>query len=257
MPEPSPVTFERDGHVALVTIDRPPVNAMSFAVYDELRHRFHEIAEDEDVRAVVLSGGGDRAFVAGHDVNEFVSMDYEGATDSLARVRITFNAIYDCPVPVIAAINGPALGTGLALCSLCDVRLASDRAFFALPEIDVGVLGGAKHVMRIATQGLTRLMMYTGRRVSAEHALRVGMIDEIHPHEEVRAAAMALAQEIASKSPAAIRLGKQGLNRIETMSLKEGYEYECTLTAAIRRTPEAAAGARAFLEGRGPAPQTA
>lgn len=238
--------------VATVTIDRAPVNAMAFSVYDELRQTFHELAEREDLGAVVLTGAGDRAFVGGHDVNEFVSLDFEGATDRLAHVRITFNSVYDCPVPVIAAINGPAIGTGLALASVCDIRLASDRARFAMPEINVGVLGGSKHLMRLAPQGMTRLMYYTGRRIDAHEALRLGIVDEVHPHETVREAATALAQEIAAKSPAAIRMAKQGLNRVENMALKEAYEYECTLTAAVRRTPEAAEGARAFLEGREP-----
>jgi enoyl-CoA hydratase len=250
------VRLERDGAVAVVTIDKPPVNAMSFADYDDLRRVFHVISDDPDIRSVVFTGAGERAFCAGHDVKDFVSLDHEGATDGLARVRITFNAVYDCPKPVIAAVNGPALGTGLALASLADIRLASPNAFFALPEIDRGVLGGSKHAMRLLPQGLTRLMVFTGRRISAEHALRVGMIEEIHPPGELIDAAMGLAHEIAGKSPTAIHLAKQGLNRIETMGLKEAYEYECTLTAEVRRTPEAGANARAFLEGRGPQPET-
>lgn len=248
----SNVRLEKIDDVALVTLDRPPVNAVSGPVYEELRLVFTRLSEDESVRAIVLTGAGDKAFCGGNEVQEFVDLTFDTATEFLARVRITFNAIYDCPVPVIAAINGPAVGTGMALVSLCDIRLASPKAFFALPEIDRGVLGGSKHVMRLAPQGLTRLMVYTGRRIPAETALRVGMVDEIHPHEELLGASMDLAREIASKSPTAIRLAKRGLNRVESMNFKEAYEYECTLTAAVRRTPEAREGAAAFLEKRRP-----
>ena len=191
-------------------------------------------------------------FCGGNEVNDFTDLSFDGASEYLARVRLTFAAMYDCPIPIIGAVNGSAVGTGIVLATLCDVRVASERAKFALPEIDVGVLGGSRHVMRLAGQGMTRLMMYTGRRISAQEALRVGIVDQVVPDAEVISTAMAIAEEIAEKSPPAIRLAKQGLNRSEWMTLKEGYEFECTLTAAVRRTPEAGEGACAFLEKRKP-----
>lgn len=244
------VRVERIARIALVTLDNPPVNAISFDMYGEIRRTFHELSEDDDLRAIVLTGAGDRAFCAGNDVRDFVDLDFEGATEALAGVRIAYNAMSDCPVPIVAAVNGPAVGTGLVLPTLCDIRLASTEAIFALPEIDVGVLGGGKHLMRVATLGMTRLMMYTGRRIDVEEARRIGMIDEIHPPDRLLAAAIELADEIASKSPAAIRLAKLGLNRVEEMGVREAYEYECTLTAAVRRSPEARESALAFLEKR-------
>jgi len=243
------VTVDRG--LAVVTLDRPSANAVSLEVYDELRRTFHRLGEDKDMRVAVFTGAGN-VFCGGNDVNDFVDLDFDQATEYLAHVRLTFNAMYDCPVPIIGAVNGGAVGTGIVLASLCDIRIASTRARFALPEIDVGVLGGSRHLMRLAGQGMTRMMMYTGRRISAEEALHVHIVDQVVSPEELMPRTMALAEEIASKSPPAIRLAKQGLNRTEEMGLKEGYEFECTLTAAVRRTPEAKEGALAFLEKRAP-----
>lgn len=237
--------------IAHVTLNRPPVNSFNLAFYDELRRTFHRLADDDSLRVVVLTGSG-RVFCAGNDVNDFVDLDFETSVEYLARVRLAFNSVYDCPVPVIGAINGAAVGTGIALASVCDFRVGSERAKFALPEIDVGVLGGSKHVMRIATQGMTRMMMYTGRRLTAEEAQQVGIVDICVSEEDLSRTVGEIAEEIARKSPTAIRLAKQGLNRVEGMSLKEGYEYECTLTAAVRRTANAREGALAFLEKREP-----
>jgi enoyl-CoA hydratase len=245
------VKVEVDRGLAVVTLDRPSANAVSLEVYDELRRTFHRLGEDKDLRVAVFTGAG-KVFCGGNDVNDFVDLDFDQATEYLAHVRLTFNAIYDCAIPVVGAINGAAVGTGIVLASLCDIRIASEKAKFALPEIDVGVLGGSRHVMRLAGQGMTRLMMYTGRRLSAQEALQAHIVDQVVAPEDLMPTAMALAEEIASKSPPAIRLAKQGLNRTEFMTLKEGYEFECTLTAAVRRTPEAKEGALAFLEKRAP-----
>lgn len=245
------VKVKVDRGLAVVTIDRAPANAVSLEVYDELRRTFHRLGEDDTMRVAVLTGAG-KVFCGGNEVNDFVDMDFDTASEYLAHVRLTFNALYDCPIPVIAAINGSAVGTGIVLTSLCDIRIASETARFALPEIDVGVLGGSRHVMRLAGQGMTRLMMYTGRRISAAEAMRAHIVDQVVAADQVLPTAMEVAEEIASKSPPAIRLAKRGLNVTEWMNLKEGYEYECTLTAAVRRTDEAREGALAFLEKRQP-----
>lgn len=240
-----------DRGLAVVTLDRGPANAVSLEVYDELRRTFHRLGEDPEMRVAVFTGAG-RVFCGGNDVNDFVDLDFDQASEYLAHVRLTFAAMYDCAVPIIGAINGSAVGTGIVLATLCDIRIASERAKFALPEIDVGVLGGSRHVMRLAGQGMTRLMMYTGRRITAAEALRAHIVDQVVPDEDVLPTAMKLAEEIAEKSPPAIRLAKVGLSRSEEMGLKPGYEFECTLTAAIRKTAEAKEGALAFLEKRRP-----
>lgn len=240
-----------DRGVALVRFDRPPVNSFNREMYSQMRRTFRRLSDRADLRSVVLTGNG-KVFCAGNDVNDFVDLNIDQSSEYLANVRISFAALFDCPVPVIAAINGPAVGTGIALTSLCDIRIASETAMFALPEIDVGVLGGSKHVMRIAPQGLTRKMMYTGVRVSAEDALAVSMVEEVVPVDKVLDRALELANTIAEKSPSAIRLAKSGLNRVENMTLNEGYEFECKLTTEVRRSAEASEGALAFLEKRRP-----
>lgn len=245
------IRVQVDRGIALVRLDRPPVNSFNREMYSQMRRTFRRLSDRADLRSVVLTGNG-KVFCAGNDVNDFVDLNIDQSSEYLANVRIAFAQLFDCPVPVIAAINGSAVGTGIALTSLCDIRIASETARFALPEIDVGVLGGSKHVMRIAPQGLTRKMMYTGVRVTAAEALAVSMIDEVVPVDQVLDRALELANTIAEKSPSAIRLAKKGLNRVENMTLNEGYEYECTLTTEVRRSAEASEGARAFLEKRRP-----
>jgi enoyl-CoA hydratase len=246
------LSVKRAGRIALVTIARPPVNALSFDAYDAIRRVFRRLSNDRSASVIALTGAGRRAFVAGHDVREFVDLDPERAEEKLARVRLAFNALEDCAVPVIAIVNGAAIGAGFALASLCDIRIASSDAVFALPEIDVGVLGSASHMMRLAPQGLTRLLVLTGRRIAAEQALEAGIVEEVHSPEAVFESGIALAREIAAKSPAAVRLAKRGLQRVEQLSVRAGYEYECELTCAVRRSADAPESARSFLEKREP-----
>lgn len=231
--EPNVLVNKVDG-IAFMQLARPPVNAFDRSMYDQARRTFHRITDDREVHVVVLTGQG-HVFCGGNELREFVDFSFEVANEHLAHVRLCLNAMYDCPVPIIGAINGAAVGTGCSLASLCDIRIAARSAVFALPEIDVGVLGGARHNLRTIPQGLLRLMMYTGRRITADQALAASMVDEVAADDEILPRATALAQEIARKNPDAIRMAKQCLNRVESMSLKEGYEYECTQTAALRK----------------------
>lgn len=247
------ISVTRDGGILTVLVDRPPVNSLSFDMFDQLRTTFHRIREDESARVVLLRTAGEKAWVAGNDVTEFVDLTYDTATDGLARVRTAFNAVYDCPVPVIALMDGAAVGSGLCLASVCDVRIATRGTTIALPEINVGVLGGSKHAMRLLTQGTTRMMMYTGRRLDAERAWQLGFVDElVEDTAALTAAGAQLAEEIAAKAPPAIRLAKYGLNGVEDMALKPAYEFECTLTAQSRLDPVAGEAASAWLEKRTP-----
>ncbi len=242
----------RDGRIATVTIDRPPVNSLSFSAYESVRRTFAELGADGSVSVIILTGAGTRAFCAGHDVNEFVTLTPETADLNLPRVRAAFDAVQNCPVPVIAAVNGAAVGAGLALASLSDIRLAAASAVFSLPEIDVGVLGSASHLMRLVPQGSARLLALTGRRIAAEQARDLGFVEEVWPADELAEAAHALAVEIAGKNPHALRLMKYALNRLEEMPAADGYELECQMTAKVRRDRNAAEGARAFIENRDP-----
>lgn len=228
------VLVEKKNNIAFVTMARPPVNAFNRSMYGQLRRTLNKIGDDSEVHAVLLTGQG-HVFCGGNDINEFVDFSFETANEHLAIARLCFNAVYDCPVPIIAAVNGAAVGTGLGIAGLCDIRISAASAIYSLPEINVGVLGGARHTLRYTPQGLTRLMMYTGRKISAPQALAACMIEEMVPDDQLMSHATALAEEIASKNPKALRLAKESFNRTEFMSMKEGYEFECTLTAQLRK----------------------
>lgn len=247
-----PIRTARDGRIAVVTIDRPPVNALSFDAYDEVAATFRSLSADPELSVVVLTGAGEKIFCAGHDVKEFVTLTPESAHAQLPRVCAAFDAVAECGLAVIAAVNGPAIGAGLALASLSDIRLASTTATFALPEIDVGVLGSASHLMRLVPQGTARLLALTGRRMTAEQAQRVGMVEEIYEPAELMPAALALAEEIAAKSPPAVRLCKLTMNQLEYLPAAAGYALECEGTEELRRGRNAAEGARAVLDKRSP-----
>jgi enoyl-CoA hydratase len=243
---PTQLVVDRVGSVATVTIDVPPVNIVDADLYVELRQCFEDLGRDPSVRAVILTGAGRRAFCAGNSLDDFVKLDERTAVDYLMNVRACFNAVYECSAPVVGAINGPALGTGLVLASVCDIRLASTTSTFALPEIDVGILGGQRHLMRIAPQGLTRRMALTGERLNAHDALAAGLVEALHEPEDLMAAAFELANTLAAKSPVAMRLAKISLNLLERMELREGYEFECDLSATLRQFSDASKAAAAI-----------
>ena len=198
------------------------------------------------------SGAGQRAFCAGADIRARLDGDSRFPEDHGRRAREAFNSIYECPIPVIGAINGPALGAGLALAASCDYLIASENANFALPEIDVGLMGGARHLGRLFPQGVTRRLHYTADRLPAAEAYRLGAVHKVVPSEQLMDVAMEEARIIAAKMPMGIRLAKEGLNMIEWMDLKNGYRFEQTRTAILRKTDDAVEAKRAFLERRTP-----
>ena len=236
--------------VYTITIDRPPVNAPRFADLAVANDLFAQLTEDEEMRCLVLTAAGERGFVPGPDITELAELTAESAERNTDLVQELLGRIHELPVPVIAAINGAALGLGMAVASVCDVRIASEKAVFGLPEIDLAVLGGSAHTARLLPQGKTRLMMYTGWRVDAAEAYRLGMVESVHPPDELMTEARRIADTTAEKYPPAVRLAKVGLNRIEFMPLTEAYAYECTLTTQLREDPEAAAVAERFLASR-------
>lgn len=241
------------GHpgVVLVTLDRPPVNAASLAIFRSLRDLFGSIADDRNVRCVILTGAG-KMFCAGADVKELSERTTEG---QLARSEISrgcFEAIRRCPVPVIAAVNGTALGAGFVIASSCDLLIASESATFGLPEVNVGVMGGTRHTARVLPDKLVRYLALTGRKIDARTLLAYGGANEVVAAEQILATALAIADEIARKSPAAVRLMKESINLTEDMPLTEGYRIEqlfTTLTSSMEESKEASL---AFIEKREP-----
>ncbi len=239
-------------HIALVTMNNPPVNAQPMEFMQELTDVFDTLNDREDVRVAVLTGAG-KTFSAGADLKQRPDLSQPGFRSRRNRiVREVAYAIADNAKPTIAAVNGPALGAGLGLATSCDIIVASERAVFGLPEIDVGLMGGGKHTARVFPHSLARRMMLTGYRVPAEEAYRRGLIEAALPHEELMPWAMNLAREIASKSPLATRFAKDSMRTIENMTLRDGYIYEQGNTAKLSISDDAKEAVFAFREKRPP-----
>ena len=204
-----------------------------------------------DVRAIVLEGAGPH-FCAGNDLAEFATMTPENGVERMWRVREAFFAIQDCPVPVVGAVHGVAIGTGLAIAASCDFVVAAEDARFGLPELTVGVMGGARHLARMAPQPLVRRMFFTGEHITAKDFAAAGGAVMVCPRAELRDRALGFAHRIAGFSPTAVRLAKQILNRIETMDLQAGYAFEQGFTVKMSGHPDSKEALKAFSEKRAP-----
>jgi enoyl-CoA hydratase len=246
------VGLEVRDHVGIVTVDRPPVNAVNLQLYEEITDTFGTVNDRDDVRVAILRAEGEKAFMAGNDLNEFATMDPNNAKERMRKVRESFWSVYDCRVPVIGAINGPALGSGLAYAAVCDALVAAEEAAFGLPEINVGVMGGAKHLSRLVPQMVVRYMHYTGETLTAKALKEYGAVIEVVPQERLLPSTLELAERIAKKSPIAIRFAKKSLNKIEYMDLKEGYELEQGLTGELSGYEDSKEAVRAFFKEREP-----
>lgn len=249
----SVITCEIKDHIALVTMNNPPVNAQSPEFHDGMKEVFDRISDTPDVRVAVLTGAG-RVFSAGADIRSRAGKVREPGEQwaSSRRGRETFHSIMECKKPVIGALNGPALGAGLAVAASCDILVTAERGSLGLPEIDVGLLGGGRHAMRLFSHSLTRRMMLTGYRVPGPELYRLGIVEACVPSEDLMEAAMGFAREIASKSPTAIVLAKHALNTIEEMSLRDGYRFEQGMTAELGKYEDSKEAMLAFAEKRPP-----
>lgn len=246
------VKLEVSNYIALVTLDRPPVNALDRDARDAIVGTFDEISEREDIRVAVLTGAGS-AFCAGADLKD--RPDASIAGDFLRHNRITRetgNSIRECRKPVIAAVNGAALGAGLGLMASCDIYLASENATFGMPEINVGLAGGISMLRTLFGRSTTRRMFFTGRRLTAAELLERNIIEMVTSLERLIPEAMAIAQEIASKSPVAIAYAKEAANMVDLMPQRDAYRFEQNITMALAKTEDAKEARMAFLEKRTP-----
>jgi enoyl-CoA hydratase len=234
--------------VAEVFLDHPPVNALPSAGWAHLAKTIRALGEDENVRVVLLAANG-KGFCAGVDIKELardsrlISKVNRGCYDSFA-------AVYDCPVPIIAAVHGFCLGGGIGLVGSSDIIIASEDATFGLPEIDRGAMGAATHLMRMFPVQKVRRMFYTGEPITAAEAYRLGAVESVVKREEVLPAARALAKNIAGKSPRAVRLAKWALNGIELMDIKKSYRYEQGFTFEMYTSPDSQEARDAFVDKR-------
>jgi len=252
----SSIGVDISDYVATVTLDRPPVNAVDNATFAELREAFLGFNDDRDVRVVIFTATGDRAFMAGVDLRTVGQPAGEPTatlvTDPARPARDAMWAITDCAVPVIGAINGPALGAGLAFAACCDILVASENATFGTTEINVGLLGASAHLSLLVGRHKAREMYFTGEQVPASELYRLGAVRAVVPRGELMATARELATSLAAKSPIALRFAKEAMNRVEFLPLKEAYRTEQDYTARLRTYEDATEARNAFLEKRDP-----
>jgi enoyl-CoA hydratase len=236
--------------VAEIVIDFPPVNALPTQGWFDLADTLAAAGADPAVRAVVLAAEG-RGFCAGEDIKQMQrTPGHEALIGANRGCFAAFAAVYDCPVPVIAAVHGFCLGGGIGLAGNADIVIAADDATFGLPEVDRGALGAATHLARLVPQHLMRAMVYTCQTVSAQQLLSFGSVLEVVPRPELRAAARKVADSIAAKNPAVIRLAKQSLNGIDPVDVKRSYRYEQGFTFELNLTGVSDEARQAFLDGR-------
>lgn len=253
----SVVTLSVRDHIATVVLDRPPVNAVDLSALAEIRDTFRSLSDRRDVRVAIFTAVGERAFMGGADlssVSDRANTDVPPTVqlDSGRVARDAMWAITDCAVPVIGAINGPAIGAGVAFAACCDILVAAEHAAFGTLEINVGLLGASAHLSLLVGRHKAREMFFLGEKVPAEELQRLGAIRSVVPSNELMGAAQALAADLASKSPIALRLAKESMNRVEAMPLKEAYRTEQDYTARLLQFEDSEEARRAYLEKRPP-----
>jgi enoyl-CoA hydratase len=250
------ISLAIEDHIAIVTIDRPPVNAVDRDAHVAIRRAFDSLNDNQDVRVAIFTAVGDRAFMAGADLRTInkrpENVPPTGITDPARYARDAFWSITDCAVPVIGAINGPALGAGLAYAACCDILIASENATFGTTEINVGLLGASSHLSTLVGRHKARELFFTGETISAAELYRLGSLRAVVAREDLMDATMELARSLAAKSPIALRLAKESMNRVEDLPLKEGYRTEQDYTARLLRFEDAKEANAAFLEKRPP-----
>ena len=215
----------RDDAVAEVVINHPPVNALPVAGWFRLAEAIRALGTNPDVRVVVLRAEG-RGFNAGVDIKEIKAKGHEALIGANRGCFAAFAAVYDCPVPVIAAVHGFCLGGGIGLAGNADIVVASEDATFGLPEVDRGALGAATHLLRLVPQHKARAMMYTSATATAAELHSFGSVLAVVSRDKLRDAALEVAGTIAAKDPAVIRLAKEAFNGIDPQDVKRGYRYE-------------------------------
>jgi enoyl-CoA hydratase len=239
-----------DRGIAEVVMDNPPVNALTVAGWFELAEVITTLGRDPAVRVVVLRAEG-RGFNAGVDIKEMQATEgFEALVGANRGCFAAFAAVYECPVPVIAAVHGFCLGGGIGLVGNADVIVAADDATFGLPEVDRGALGAATHLSRLVPQHKMRAMVYTAETVSAAELEHFGSVLRVVPRAELRDAALELAASIAAKSPAVIRAAKESLNGIDLWDVKRSYRFEQGFTFELNLTGVADERRDAFLAER-------
>ena len=242
-----------DGRVALLTFNRPDkMNALNLEVRHALFAALAELREDDDVRVVVLTGAGEKAFIAGADIGEFEGMAPVEQYRAMQRGNI-FSAMEEFPKPIIAMINGYCLGGGCELSMACDIRVASSRAKLGQPEINLGIIpggGGTQRLPRLIGEGHAMRLIMTGEMISASEAERLGLLEKVFEPEELRDATLEMARTIASRSPIALQAAKESILAARRMPMDEGLKFERAWFGLLFSTEDKNEGVDAFLNKR-------
>ncbi len=249
------VNWVQEGNIAVITNDNPPMNVMSSKVAMELKECLLEIEENKECRALVLTGAGEKAFMAGADIKEFPQMfNVPGATYNFTKkLHEVLLYLENFPIPTIAAINGFTLGGGLELALAFDIRIASEKAQLGLPEIKLALFpgaGGTQRLPRLVGPSKAKEIMFSGDPISADEALKNGLVNQVVPHDKVLSSSKDFANKLASRAGAAIKLIKQAVNRGMNMSLDEAIKVEMDLFDQAFQTEDVSEGVNAFLEKR-------
>jgi enoyl-CoA hydratase len=246
--------IDRDGAVALVMVNRPKVlNALNMQTLDELRRAILDLKRDDAVRALVLTGAGEKSFVAGADINELATQTPTTGREHAMSGQHILDLIEHMGKPVIAAINGFALGGGCELAMACTIRLAADTARLGQPEINLGILpgyGGTQRLARIVGRGRALEIMLTGDMLTAQEAHRLGLVNRVFPAADLMAEAKKLAATLAAKAPIAVRYILEAVHRGLDMPFAEAQNFEATLFGLVASTDDMREGTKAFLEKR-------
>jgi enoyl-CoA hydratase/carnithine racemase len=248
--------LERDGAIAIVTINRPKVlNALNTQTIDELRRAILDLKQDAGARVVILTGAGEKSFVAGADINELTVQTPSGGREHALAGQHVLDVIENMGKPVIAAINGYALGGGCELAMACTLRIAADTAKLGQPEIALGLLpgyAGTQRLSRLVGKGKAMEMILTGAPIAADEALRIGLVNRVVPAAALMAEARALAAQLAKSAPIAMRYIINAVNKGTEMAFAEACQYEATLFGLVASTEDMREGTAAFLEKRKP-----
>lgn len=248
------VRFEKRNQIAYVTVSRPKVlNALNMATIAELQRAFTLVKNDADVRVAILTGEGEKAFIAGADINELATQGATAGKEYASRGQAVLDLIENCGKPVIACINGFALGGGCEVAMACTMRFASENAKLGQPEVKLGIIpgyGGTQRLPRLVGKGLAQQILLTGEIISAQEALRIGLVNEVVPQIELIGRAEAVAQKIIANAPLAIQYVIEAVNKGMEMTLQEGLFLEASLFGVCCATEDKNEGTKAFLEKR-------
>jgi enoyl-CoA hydratase len=246
-------TEHRDG-ILVITVDRPKVlNALNAQTVDELRRAFNDARDDDSVKCIILTGAGEKAFVAGADISELAQMTPITGKVTAEKGQRVFRSIERSTKPVIAAINGFALGGGCELALACHIRIASENAQLGLPEVTLGIIpgyGGTQRMARLLGKGRALELILTGDRIKAAEAERIGLVNRVVPADQLMATAEELGRKIMSRGPLAVRAAIEAVMSGSEMPFEEGQFLEATLFGLLASTDDMKEGMSAFLEKR-------